>query len=264
MIITAQGPYDLANHKAPVRVPGEAVAAGDNNPPTPYDAILAHIEDLEAEALLHLDGQPIATEAQAAAVSKLMDEAREARAAAEEQRKAEAKPFDDGKAAVQTLWKPLADEKTGRCALIAKTCSDALSPWLQRLDDEQRAVAEAARSEAEEKAAAARTLLAATDPANLADRKAAEAALADAGAAEKAAVRADKARPRAGGGDGRATGLRARWLGEITDPVAFGRWAWEHRRGEYLTFLETLAAREARGGPKPIPGLNIISDRKAV
>src|SRR3546814_7413600 len=51
-----------------------------------------------------------------------LDDARKARKAAEDQRKIEAKPFDDGKAAVQALWTPLTDEKKGRCALIADTC----------------------------------------------------------------------------------------------------------------------------------------------
>src|SRR3546814_3380891 len=95
---------------------------------TPYEAIKLHIDDLFETAQGFLDGDPIATEAQATSVSQLLDDARQARKAAEDQRKLEAKPFDEGKAAVQALWTPLTDEKKGRCALIADTCKKALAP----------------------------------------------------------------------------------------------------------------------------------------
>src|SRR3546814_11800322 len=64
---------------------------------TPYEAIKLHIDDLFETAQGFLDGDPIATEAQATSVSQLLDDARQARKAAEGQRKLEAKPFDEGK-----------------------------------------------------------------------------------------------------------------------------------------------------------------------
>src|SRR3546814_2956899 len=70
-------------------------------------------------------------------VAKLIDEARKGQKAAEDLRKEEAKPFDDGKKAVQAKWTPITDEKKGKYALIIATAKKALAPWLVKLDAEQ-------------------------------------------------------------------------------------------------------------------------------
>src|SRR3546814_21078860 len=69
--------------------------------------------------------------------------------AAEDLRKEEAKPFDDGKKAVQAKWTPITDEKTGKYALIISVAKKALVPWLEHLEAEQRADAERQRKEAD-------------------------------------------------------------------------------------------------------------------
>src|SRR3546814_3853703 len=76
---------------------------GHNNPPepTPYEAILTDVQDLSETAQGFLDGDPINDQATADMVAKLIDEARKGQKAAEDLRKEEAKPFDDGKKAVQ-------------------------------------------------------------------------------------------------------------------------------------------------------------------
>src|SRR3546814_4478439 len=80
------------------------------------------------------------------------DLARKGQKAAEDLRKEEAKPFDDGKKAVQAKWTPITDEKKGKYALIIATAKKALAPWLVKLDAEQEAAREKARPEAAEAA----------------------------------------------------------------------------------------------------------------
>jgi hypothetical protein len=263
MMVFANGRYDKPLSD---EINNERAVIGGNNPPepTPYEAHKANIDDLEAEAKNFLDGEPIANEAQAKAVSKLLDDARKARTAAEAQRKVEAKPFDDGKAAVQALWTPITDEKKGRRALIADTCKKVLAPWLQKLEDEQRAVAEAARREAEEKAAAARKLLEEADAANLQERMAAEAALEDAAKADRAANRAEKARPQAGGGDRRATGLKSVWTPTLTEPSKALRHYVNEQPEELKAWLLSQAQRDVRTGRREIPGFEITEERVPV
>src|SRR3546814_437106 len=83
-------------------------------------------------------------------LAKRIDEARKGQKAAEDLRKEEAKPFDDGKKAVQAKWTPITDEKKGKYALIISVAKKALVPWLEHLEAEQRADAERKRKEADE------------------------------------------------------------------------------------------------------------------
>jgi hypothetical protein len=237
---------------------------GHNNPPAPtaYEAIDAHVTDLETEARNHLDGKPIENQAQADAVSKLLDEARKALQAAEDRRMEEARPWNEGKAAVQALWTPITDEKKGRCALIIQTAKNALAAFLSDQEAAMRAAAEAARQEANRQAEAAAQAAQQARPDDLAGQTTARVLQENAAAAAKAAEKAEKARPQAKGGE-RAVSLRTNWVAEIVDPAPFARWVWTTRRGEMLTFLETVAAREAKQGPRDIPGLKITNDPKA-
>src|SRR3546814_3975901 len=98
-----------------------------------------------------LDGDPINEQATADMVAKLIDEARKGQKAAEDLRKEEAKPFDDGKKAVQAKGTPITDEKKGKHALIISVAKKALVPWLEHLEAEQRADAERKRKEADRK-----------------------------------------------------------------------------------------------------------------
>lgn len=238
---------------------------GGNNPPepTPYEAIKLHIDDLFETAQGFLDGEPIANEAQAKMVSKLLDDARKARATAEAQRKIEAKPWDDGKAAVQALWTPLADEKKGRCALIADTAKRVLAPWLKNLEDGQIAKAKAAREEADAKAEAAHAAIAQADLADLEAREQAEILIEEAGKADRLATKAENARAQAKGGE-RATSLRSRWRVELENPVELARHLWRVRRVEFEEMLLAMAARDVNAGIRAIPGCNIIETREVV
>ena len=230
---------------------------------TPYEAIKLHIDDLFETAQGFLDGDPIATEAQATSVSQLLDDARKARKAAEDQRKIEAKPFDDGKAAVQALWTPLTDEKKGRCALIADTCKKALAPWLQKLEDEKKAIAEAARKEAEEKAAAARAAAWAAEQSNITEQDRVEALRKEAAEAERFANSAAKDRAHATGGS-RANTLRTSYRPVLTDSVSALKHYRERQPEALKDWLQMQAEKDVRSGSRAIPGFDVIEERQVV
>lgn len=229
---------------------------GSNNPP-PVEAHGMNINDLYDEAKGWLDGAQIETQDQADGLGKLLDHIRIARKAADEQRATEKRPHDDAAKAVQQAWKPLLD----KCDLAASVARQALTPWLRKLEDEQRAArikadqeAEAARLKAlEAQRAAAPDDLVAQEAARILDDAASQAV--------KDAKRAGKAKAHATGGT-RAVGLRTSWRAEITDATAFGRWAWQHRREDYMAFLTQLADREGRNGPAAIPGIIVHEERK--
>lgn len=235
---------------------------GHNQPATPYDALKAHIDDLELEARNFLDGDPVETEAQATAIDRILDDARKARLAAEEQRKLEAKPFDEGKAAVQARWTPLTDEKKGRCALIAQVCKQALAPYLQKKEDAQRAAAEAAKAEAEKLAAKAREAAEKASPADLAGQTTARVLAENAAAAEKQAAKLEKSRAQVKGGT-RATSLRSIWTPTITDRREVLKYYIAHRPAELEAWLLDQVEKDCRLNKRDIPGVEYTETRTA-
>lgn len=233
---------------------------GHNNPPepTPYEAHKANIDDLVLEAQNFLDGEPIETEGQAEAVSKLLDDARKASTAAEVQRKAEAKPFDDGKAAVQALWKPL----IGSADLAVEICKKALAPFLLAKDEAQRAAAEAARQEAERQAAAAREAAEKASETDLAGQATARILQENAAAAEKAANRLDKAKAHASGGE-RAVGLTSVWAPTLVTPMDALKHYMATQPEPLKAWLLDQARQDVRAGKRSIPGFEITETKVA-
>lgn len=237
-------------------------AIGDNNPPekTPFERVSERIDDLWTEAKNWLDGSKVTTEAESKAVSKLLEDFRKAEADADEARKAEAKPYDEAKAAIQEKYAPLiANTKAvkGRTVLAVEACKKALEPWILKLAAEQKAAAEKARKEAEEKQAAAQAALAAAREANdLAQREEAEAALQEAKRADQAATRAEKTKAHATGG-ARAIGLRTSYAPELTDGVAAARHYWATRRADMEAFLLDQARKDVAAGKREIPGFEV-------
>lgn len=232
---------------------------GHNNPPDTFGAIKAHIEDLYAEARNFLDGEPITTQGQADAVADLLDQIRQAEKAADEARKEENRPFDEGKAAVQAKYAPLiSDTKAvrGMTVLAAEACKRALEPWRQEQERIRREAAEKARREAEEAAAKAAEAMRAAS-ADLAAREAAEAALRDADKAAKVASKADKAATT-------GTGLRSYWTPRLVDGTAAARHYWQTDRAACEEFFLSLANRDCRQGRRTIPGFEVIEERRAV
>ncbi len=229
---------------------------GGNNPP-PVETHGLHINDLFDEAKGILDGEGVQTQADAEMVAKLEDMIREARKAADAQRKAEKRPYDDTVKAIQASWNPLLE----KCDLAVETCKRAREPYQRRLEAEQQAAAVIARAEADRIADEARAAIQGAGN-NLSSLSAGEAMLKEAQRADRDAAKLEKAKPHIAGVDRNKT-LRTVYAAEITDMKVFGKWAWEHRRSEYEGFLADLAEREARRGPVTIPGLNIITERKA-
>jgi hypothetical protein len=233
---------------------------GHNNPPepTPYEAISLHIADLMETAQGFLDGEPVTTQAVADEIGKLLDEARQAAKAAEEQRKIEAKPFDDGKAAVQALWKPVA----AKCDLIASTAKKALAPFLAAEQARQDAIAAEARKQAQEAAQRAQEALRAVNVTDLAARAEAEALLKDAGKADKLASRAEKGKAMVAGG-ARSVSLRSVWTPALADAVAALKHYKAAQPEALKAWLIEQATRDVAAGSRSIPGFTITESKVA-
>lgn len=222
-----------------------------NAPPVEIHGM--NIDDLFDQAKQWLDGKPIETQGQADDVGKLLEMIREARKAADAQRDIEKRPHDDASKAVQKVWKPLLD----KCDLAASTARSALTPWRVKLEEEQKAAAIEAQRVADEAAAKLRAAHTTTAPDDLEGQIVRNDLEQQAKDAAKAAKRASNAKAPTSG-----TRLRSYYSAEITDHIAFGKWAWEHRRADYLALLQTIADREATG-PKSIPGLHVHEGKRA-
>lgn len=238
---------------------------GHNAPPepTPFERARDEIEKFYGEALLWCDGEPIANQGQADALNLLKNKIREAEKAAEGARKDEKKPHDDAIAEIQGRYNPLiADRKnktvTGKTTLAIEACDKMLAPWLKKQADEQAAAAKAAREEAErvarEAEAAIRAASAATD---LAASEAAEALLRQAKIADADAKRAEKAKPRAAGGGGRASHLRTYYDGIVVDGRAFHAWCVKNDREAMTEHLARRAQALTDAGQRSIPGVEV-------
>jgi hypothetical protein len=234
---------------------------GHNQPPAdPFEAIKVHIEDLYLEAKNWLDGEPITTQAQADEVGRLLDMIREAEKAADEARKEENRPFDEGKAAVQAKYAPLiADTKAvrGKTVLAAEACKAALAPWRQEQERIKREAAEKAQQEAEAAARAAAEAARAAQADDLEAKERADAAIREAEQAQKVAARADKAATT-------GTGLRSYWTPTLTDGAAAARHYWTVNREACEAFFLSLAREDVRAGKRQIPGFDVIEERRAV
>jgi hypothetical protein len=242
--------------------PENVVTLGHNGPPepTPYEAVSEEIEKLYGEATLWLDGEPVNSRAMADDLDKLKNLMRKARKAADEARKVEKKPFDDGAKEVQERYNPLLK----RADTAIDAANKALAPWLAKLEQEKQEAARKAREEAEAKQRAAQEAIRAAAADDLAAREAAEALLVDAKKADKDAGRAEKDKAHASGGVGRSTHLRTVYEHEITNAVEFARYCWERHRTELLECLETIAKREASHLKADMPGVKVTEVKRAV
>lgn len=239
------------------------VVIGGNNPP-PFEAISLHVSDLMTEARAWCDGSAIENEAQAAAVAKMIDDFRLAYKAADDARKEEAKPFDDGKAAVQEKYGALiADTKSqkGQIVRALEALKATLTPWLQKLERERQAAAKAAQDEADRQARVAAEALRATSMADLEGRETAEALVTAAEDAAKDAKRIDQAKSHAKG-DGRAIGLRTTYRAVMTDRKAALIHYVSTRPDDIAATLQQLAEIDVREGKRAVPGFNVIAEQR--
>ncbi len=240
---------------------GAVAAIGHNNPPDPFAAIKTHVDDLMVEAKNFCDGAAIENQAQADAVARLIDDFRSAAKAADEARKEEAKPYDDGKAAVQAKYAELLAETKAQIIRALEALKATLTPWLQKLERERREAEQVAQEEAARKAQEAADAMRATTLADLDGREAAEALVADAAAAQAEANRIAKAKPHAAG-DGRAIGLRRSYRAVLTDPRAAVLHYMNTRRDDFLSLVQRLADLDVREGKRQIPGFDVSEEAR--
>lgn len=219
---------------------------GDNKPPA--DAAMGlHIDDLFSLLSDTLAGGEVDTDEKEAAIDALMDEFRDAAKDADKARKDEAKPFDDGKKAVQAKWKPII-EKADRGVTA---CKEALTPYREA---KQRAKDEAARKAREE--AEAREKAAAEALKQSEDLETKFAAEQEIEAAKKLAAQANRI-------DRSATGLRTYWEVEITDKGAALRFYLKRNPERFMELIQQLAAEDARGARPQVPGVVYHERKKA-
>lgn len=235
---------------------------GDNQPPepTPFEMVSQEIDDLYDEAKNWLDGSGVNSQDEADGIGKLINLLREAEKKAEAERVKEKKPHDDAAKTVQEKYKPILT----RASMAVETAKKALAPWLAKVEAENRAKADAARKEAEEKQRIAQEALReAQASADLESREAAEHLLKQAKRADKEASRAEGAKAHATGG-GRAVGLRTVYTPVLTDAFEAARHYWKVSRPEMEAFLLSLAKQDVHAGQREIPGFAINEERVAV
>lgn len=218
-----------------------------HNAPPPDAAFSLHIDDLFSLLSDTLAGTTVDSDEKEAAIDQLMDDFRKASKDSDEARKTEAKPFDDGKKAVQTKWKPIIDKADRGVA----ECKAVLTPYRvekQRIADE---AARKAREEAEAKQKAAQDALRQSD-----DLEAKFQAEQDLEAAKKLAAVANRI-------DRAPTGLRTSWEAELTDKGAALRHYLKTQPDEFSDLIQTLADRDARANRPPVPGVLYHEVKKA-
>lgn len=248
----------------------EAIATIGHNQPeekTPFDEVSERIEVLYGQARDWLDGEPIATQGQADEINKLINLISEAAKEAEALRKAEVKPFDDGKKAVQERFNPLIGNNKsgkGKTVLALDAAKQALTPWLERLEQQKREAEAKARVEAEDKIRIAEEARRAA-AGDLAAREEAERLEKEASQAQKAAKAAGKETAKAKGGSGRATSLRTTYRAEVTDYQALAKWMWLRQPDWTAGWLRESANKLVAENPhRPIDGVTIHEAKRAV
>jgi len=231
---------------------------------TPFDLIAEHLEGLIDEARNFADGEPVASQGQADAVSALIESLRIAAKDADAERVRENEPHDKAKAAVQAKYAPLiADPKNknpGKVWKAIDALKACLQPFLAKLDAEKREAERVAREAAEKAAKDAAEAMRAAAANDLHAREEAEALIADAKAAQKAADAAAKDKAHATGGS-RAMGLRSVWKAELKDAQIAAGFFWKRDPSVFNAFLQKLADEDVRAGKRSIPGFDVTEAR---
>ena len=231
---------------------------------TPFDLIAEHLEGLISEARNFADGEPVANQGQADAVSALIESLRIAAKDADAERVRENKPHDDAKAAVQARYNvwiaPSTNKVPGKVWKAIDALKACLQPFLAKLDAEKREAERIAREAADKAAKDAAEAMRAAAANDMAGRERAEALVNDAEAAQKAADAAAKDKAHATGGS-RAMGLRSVWTAKLTDPQVAAGFFWKQDATAFNAFLQKLADEEVRAGKRSIPGFEITEAR---
>jgi len=231
---------------------------------TPFDLIAERLEGLIDEARNFADGEPVANQGQADAVSALIESLRIAAKDADAERVRENEPHDKAKAAVQAKYAPLiADPKNkspGKVWKAIDALKACLQPYLAKLDAEKREAERVAREAADKAAKDAADAMRAAAANDLQAREEAEALIADAEAAQKVAKAAAGDKAHASGGS-RAMGLRIVWKAELKDAQIAAGFFWKRDPSVFNAFLQKLADEDVRSGKRSIPGFDVTEAR---
>lgn len=223
---------------------------GHNNPPCPFAAMAAHINDLYELAEGALTGGEITTPERAGQIEELKNDLKKAVADAEKARKIEKEPHLEAGRVIDAKWKEL----TEKGALAVKTANTALTPWLQKVQAEKDADTERLRKEAEAKAAEALEAFTTTAPTDLEAR----------GKAEQLVKEATKATAAANKIDRNATGLRTYWSATVTDHGALLAYMKQSDPQGLKAMLDDYAERQKNAGARNLPGVEITAHKRAV
>ena len=234
----------------------EVAQIGHNNPPSPFDEAEAKILDLYEEAKNWCDGEPINSETQAGKVSELISLLRGAEKEADTLRKAEAKPHDDAKKAIQDKYNPLIQKDKGKTSLAIELCKQALKPWMEKKLREKEEAGRRAREEAEaEKRKAAEAMRAAQKTADLVLREEAERLAENAKLAEVAAQKIAKEPANVKGAGGKSSHFRTSYEPEILDASTVSRHYWETNKEALMWKIMELVKADFAMGKRNIPGV---------
>lgn len=219
-----------------------------HNAPPPEAEIFAEINDLYDTAKDFCDGEAIASQEAADAITKIMEGLHDAGKRADALRVIEKKPHDDAAKAVQAKYKPAIDKADkGKSA-----CAALLAPWRAKLAREVADRAAAIKAEADRKTAEAQAAMQAS-AGNLAEREAAEYALKEAKALTAQAKRADAV----------PSGLVTRWVAVMEDASAALEWAYGRDPQRFNELAQEMANEAVRHGVRVIPGFAVNEERVA-
>lgn len=219
---------------------------------TPFDEVVFEIDELYDEAKNWADGAAIESQEQCDALDALDKALLAADKKREAIRKDEARPFDDGKAAVQAKHNPVKD----KVARARDVLNKPRSVWKAKIEAEKRARAEQAAREAEvERQKAIEAMRASAG--DLEAREEAERQLELAKEAEAFAKREDK---RANTGNG----LRTYWVATMPDPREAVRSMWAQNPQAFIDLAQELADKAVRSGTREIAGFEITEQKKAI
>lgn len=243
---------------APVR-DGPA-PVGDNKPPSPFDTVKVHMEDLLTEARNWADGVKVETQAQADDVSRLIEDLRLALDAADDVRKEEKRPLDDQIAEIQDRYNvyiaPLKNKTPGKLPLAMDALKAVLKPFLDAQEGARLAEAKRLREEQEVAAALAAKALRAAAPDNLEAREEAEELVTQAAQLAAQAKATEAARPMARGGS-RGLGLKKTYTAEIENPRTLLLHYWEQNREPIVACLLAMAQADVDRHVHTIPGVKV-------
>jgi hypothetical protein len=221
---------------------------GHNNPPDPIDVALEPFGPVLEEVANWLDGATVENDGQLAATDKLLKDLKEARKAVDAARDEYTRPLHDAWKTEVARWKPTQDDldRQVKCLVAAQ------APYKSKLAAAKEAARLAAEEEARAKAEAARRAHLASNAASIEEQRKADALIAEAEEAQKAAARAAK---------DTVKGMRTVQVYEIEDHRAALNWIARNDREAVTAFIEEYVRRNFK--LRPIDGVKVETKKEA-